>query len=145
MVVGQINVAGNAGIAAVRDKALELAQGAADQEAQTTADQLITIARKGGNAVLGLAETLTAVQNGRARHVVTLADFAQPAYRFVDSGFILLELSDDHELGSGKLQKLPDAVDSVLRRAMAQQIGVTILDKHQALYDAGQIGAITRY
>ncbi|MEM7125215.1 MAG: Vms1/Ankzf1 family peptidyl-tRNA hydrolase [Chloroflexota bacterium] len=145
MVVGQIGVDANAGLAEIREKALELAQQAAEQESVSTADKLITLARKGQNAVLGLTETLTAVQNGRAQHVITLAGFAQPAYRFVDSGYILLELTEESELGSGKLQKLPDAVDSVLRRAMSQEIGVTILDEHQALNEAGQIGAITRY
>lgn len=145
MVVGHIGLGTKAGTAEIREKALELAQNAAEQEALSRADTLITLAHKGGNAVLGLAETLTAVQNGRAQHVITLADFAQPAYRYVESGYILLELSEESELGSGKLQKLPDAVDSVLRRAMSQQIGVTIVDEHDPLKDAGKIGAITRY
>ena len=95
--------------------------------------------------MLGLAETLTAVQGGRAQHVVALSNFTQPAYRFVDSGYILLELSEASELASGRLQSLPDAVDSVIRRAMAQGIGVTILDEHAALEAAGNIGALTRY
>ena len=145
MVIGQIAVGSNASPAEIRDKALTLVQDAAGKEETTTADMLLTEMHKGGNAVLGLTETLTAVQNGRAQHVVTLADFVQPAYRFVDSGQILIELDDQAELGSGRLQKLPDAVDSVLRRAMVQGIGVTVLDKHAALAEAGKIGALTRY
>ncbi len=39
--------------------------------------------------------------------------FVQPAYRFVDSGYIVLELSDEVEPGSGPRQELPDAVESV--------------------------------
>ncbi|MEZ4737520.1 MAG: Vms1/Ankzf1 family peptidyl-tRNA hydrolase [Caldilineaceae bacterium] len=145
MVVGQINAGATASPATIRDEAQELVQKAADDEAQALTDQVITAAHKGGNAILGLAETLTAVQTGRAQHVVVLADYEQPAYRFVDSGYILLELNEQSELASGKVQSLPDAVDSVLRRALAQGIGVTILDRHPALAAAGKIGALTRY
>ena len=95
--------------------------------------------------MLGLAETLTAVQHGRAQHVVVLSNYALPAYRFVDSGMVILELTEEADLASGRIQDLPDAVESVLRRAMAQNIGVTILDQHENLEKAGKIGALTRY
>lgn len=145
MVVGRIAVGNNAGPAEIREKALDLAREAATEQASSEADSVITLSLKGGNAVTGLTETLTAVQHGRAQHIVTLADFSRPAYRFVDSGVVLLDLTEDSELVSGKVQKLPDAVDSVLRRAMVQGIGVTILDQHAQLEQAGQIGALTRY
>jgi hypothetical protein len=74
-----------------------------------------------------------------------LSDFSRPAYRFVDSGYILLDLGDDKELGSGRVQELPDAVESVLRRGLAQGIGVTILDQHAGLAKLGKIAALTRY
>ena len=102
-------------------------------------------AKEGGNAVLGLAETLTAVQQGRAAHVVALASYAHPAYRFVDSGYIVLELTEEADLQSGRVQNLPDAVESCLRRAIAQNIGVTVIDAHAGLEQAGKIGALTRY
>lgn len=145
MVVGRIAVDANASPSEVSEKALDLARKAAAEEAQATVNSVITTAHKGGNAILGLAETLTAVQNGRAQHVVALSDFKQPAYRFVESGYILLDLSEKSDLQSGRIQELPDAVDSVLRRAMAQGIGVTILDEHVNLRENGSIGALTRY
>lgn len=145
MVVGSIPVDANASPAEIQEKALEVARRAADEEAVTIADKLVTTLHKGGNAVAGLAETLTAVQHGRAQHVVAISSFTQPVYRFVDSGYIVLELDDEAELGSGRVQKLPDGVDSVMRRAMAQGIGVTVLDHHQGLEEIGRIGALTRY
>ena len=39
----------------------------------------------------------------------------------------------------------PDGVDSVLRRAMVQNIGVTVLEEHAGLAEIGKIGALTRY
>ena len=108
-------------------------------------DAILAEASRGGNAVLGLSATLTAVQDGRADHIVVLADYAQPAYRFVDSGHILLELNEQSDLQSGRVQPLPDAVDSAIRRAMAQNIGFSILEKHDGLARHGKIGASTRY
>ena len=145
MVVGQINAKANATPADIREKALEMAQKASKAEAIALTDDLLTQAHIGGNAIVGLTETLTAVQSGRAQHVVVMADFAQPAYRFVDSGLIVLDLNEQSELASGRVQPLPDAVDSVLRRALEQNIGVTILEKHDGLASAGKIGAVTRY
>ncbi|MEZ4614222.1 MAG: hypothetical protein R2867_01725 [Caldilineaceae bacterium] len=145
MVVGQFNADANAGAAEIRNEALRLVQSAEETEANALTERIITTAHKGGNALLGLAETLTAVQSGRAQHIVVLADYTQPAYRFVDSGYILLELDEASELASGRVQSLPDAVDSVIRRALGQGIGVTILDEHVGLAAVGKIGALTRY
>ncbi len=145
MVVGRISAGANASPSEIADKALKLARKAADEAAQALADNVVNTVHAGGTAVTGLAETLTAVQSGRAQHVVVLSDFAQPAYRFVDSGYILLDLEEAKELGSGRVQELPDAVESVLRRAMAQGIGVTILDQHAGMEKVGKIAALTRY
>ncbi len=145
MVVGRITAGANASPNEISEKALKLARKAATSAAQAQADEVVTTVHKGGNAVAGLAEVLTAVQEGRALQVFVLADFAHPAYRFVDSGYILLKLDEDQELGSGRVQLLPDGVESVIRRAMVQGIGVTILDEHAGLAKLGKIAAFTRY
>ena len=145
MVVGRFAAEANATPAEIGEKAIKLVRKAGKDDAQEMADRVVTTVHKGGSAVAGLAETLTAVQDGRALQVVVLSDFAHPAYRYVDSGYILLTLGDDQELGSGRVQELPDAVESVLRRALGQGIGVTILDTHEGLEKLGKIAALTRY
>lgn len=145
MVVGRFAAGANATPAEINEKAIKLTRQAAASEAESLADQVVTTVHKGGTAVAGLAEVLTAVQDGRAMQVLVLSDFAHPAYRFVDSGYILLDLGGDQELGSGRVQELPDGVESVLRRALAQGIGVTILDQHAGLAKLGKIAAFTRY
>lgn len=145
MVIGQFSADANAREADIRDKALELAAKAEANEAQSMADLVVSTARQGGNAVLGLVDTLTAVQHGRAQHVVVLSDYAQHAYRFVDSGVVVTELSEEGDLASGRIQDLPDAVESTLRRALAQNIGVTLVDQHKEMGQFGKIGALTRW
>lgn len=145
MVIGRFAAGANATPAEISKKAIKMAQEASASEAKALADEVTTTVHKGGTAVAGLAQVLTAVQEARAIHVVALSDFSRPAYRFVDSGYILLDLDDDKELGSGRVEELPDAVESVLRRAMGQEIGVTILDEHAGLAKLGKIAAFTRY
>ncbi|MBW7884668.1 MAG: hypothetical protein H3C34_18920, partial [Caldilineaceae bacterium] len=145
MVIGQFNAGINAKAAEIRDKALDLAASAEEKESMAVADRLVATARQGGSAVLGVVDTLTAVQHGRAQHVVAIADYVQHAFRFVDSGHIVLELSEQADLASGRVQDLPDAVESVLRRALVQNIDVTLIDHHEELVKVGKIGALTRW
>lgn len=145
LIIGLISADANATPNDLRDRALELAAKEEEREAAALADRVISTAWQGGNAVLGLEETLTAVQQGRASHVIALNNYVQPAYRFVDSGHILLQLDEEADLQSGRVQSLPDAVESCLRRALAQNIGFTVLDGHDGLEKAGKIGALTRY
>jgi hypothetical protein len=145
MVAGRFAAGANATPAEIGEKALKLARQAGQADAQAMADRVVDTLHKGGNAVAGLSATLTAVQEGRAQQIVVLADFAHPAYRYVESGYIVTDLGDSQELGSGRVQELPDAVESVLRRALVQEIGVTILAAHAELEKLGKIATLTRY
>jgi peptide chain release factor subunit 1 len=145
MMLDRISVNANASPQEIQEKALELVTQASRQDAIETTDQLLARAQTNERAVLGLAETLTAVQNGRAEHVVILSNYARNAYRFVDSGTILLELTEESPLVSGRVRELPDAVDSVIRHSLLQEIDITMIDEHSGLQQAGKIGALTRY
>jgi peptide chain release factor subunit 1 len=144
IVIGVVPADSNASPAELQEKVAHLAQETAHVENTALADTIITAAHKGQNAVLGLSETLNAVQTGRAQNVVILAGYSQPAYRYVDSRYVVLE-KDEEALANGRIEELPDAVDSVLRRALMQGIGVSLLQSHKRLEEAGKIGALTRY
>lgn len=143
LVIGDFPAHANVTPAEIQQKTAALATNSAKESGQRVADQIITAARKNSNGVLGLADTLNVVQTGRAQHVVLLAGYSQPAFRHKESGYVVLDASapDDNEA----LEALPDAVDSVLRRALLQEIGVTVLTAHAELDKAGKIGALTRY
>ena len=145
MVLGHFHADANATPTEIRNKALELAAAAETREAAALAEELLATAQQGGNAVLGLVDTLTAIQHGRARHLVALTHYSEQAYRFVDSGLVVLTLGEEGDLASGRIQDLPDAVESALRRALAQSLAVTLVDQHPGLAQAGGIGALTRW
>jgi hypothetical protein len=71
--------------------------------------------------------------------------YNEQAYRFVDSGLVVLTLDEEGDLASGRIQDLPDAVESALRRALAQSLAVTLVDQHPGLAQAGGSGALTRW
>ena len=144
IIIGQISADANASPNDLRDRALELAAKEEEREAFAIADRVISTAWQGGNAVLGLEETLTAVQQGRAAHIVTLNNYAQPAYRFVDSGHILLELDEEADFQSGRVQSLPGALESCLRRALVQTFCVTIIEVHWWLEREVEMGGLSR-
>jgi peptide subunit release factor 1 (eRF1) len=146
MVIGEISADANATASELQGTATDLARQEAERVGDEMADGIVTAAHKGSNGVLGLAATLNAVQTGRAQHVVVLAGFSQPAFRFKDSGFVVLSKEDAQATGSSEeLETLPDAVDSVLRRSLLAGIGVTVLIDHPGLEKNGKIGALTRY
>jgi peptide chain release factor subunit 1 len=146
MVIGEISLDANAKPSEIQQQASDLARQAARNVAEALAEQIITAAHKGGNAVLGLADTLNAVQTGRAQHVVVLANYSQPAYRYKESKYVVLSEEEATASGSSEeIESLPDAVDSVLRRSLLAGIHVSVLDEHGPLAQAGKIGALTRY
>lgn len=146
MVIGEISADANASPSDLQQRATDLARKEAERAGDELADVIVTAAHKGSNAVLGLAETLNAVQTGRAQHVVVLAGFSRPAFRFKNSGFVVLSKEEAAATGSTEeLDDLPDAVDSVLRRSLLNGVGVTVLADHPELMKSGKIGALTRY
>lgn len=145
LVVGEFSLKANAPLDAIRERAVEMMQDAAEADQLEVADEVVLRASRGDRAVVGLQRTLTAVQENRAEHVAVIGSFSQPAYRFVDSGLIVLEIDEKGELGSGRIQELPDAVESIIRRSLAQGIPVTILAQHKGLAKAGNVGALLRW
>ena len=146
MIIGEIPAHAHVTPSELQQRTAELASNSAHEFGRRLTDQLITAARKNSNGVLGLADTLNAVQSGRAQHVVLLSDYSQPAFRHKESGYINLSQDDAAAPGAAeRWEALPDAVDSVLRRALLQGIGITVLSEHEELAQAGKIGALTRY
>jgi hypothetical protein len=146
LVIGEIPADTNATPTEIQELASDLAIQEAERSGRELADMIITAVHKGGNGVLGLADTLNAVQTGRAQHVVMLNGYSQPAFRYKDSKYVVLSEEEARASGSEEaVEVLPDAVDSVIRRSLLYGIRVTVLDEHPGLAEAGKIGALTRY
>jgi peptide chain release factor subunit 1 len=146
-VVGAINADVTAGPAEVGEKSLSLIQEVAAERKAELVEQLITTAAKGGPAALGLANTLVAVDAGRAYHLILDDAFAAPAYRCDNCGYIGVEPMAENAcpLCAAQLRQLPDAADSLVRWAIEQNLDLTFVSGNLALQQAGAIGALLRY
>lgn len=107
-------------------------------------ERLVTTASKGGPAALGLANTLAAGFAGRVHHLLLDDSFAAPAVRCDNCGYVGVEEAASCPLCEAELRVLPDAADSLVRWALAQDLEVTFLH-NDALQEAGHIGAFLRY
>ncbi|MCB0001095.1 MAG: hypothetical protein KDI07_03025 [Anaerolineae bacterium] len=111
---------------------------------QQLVQRLVTTASKGGPAALGLGNTLAAGFAGRVHHLLLDDNFAAPAVRCDNCGYVGIEEADICPLCEAALRVLPDAADSLVRWAMTQDLEVTFLADN-ALQEAGHIGAFLRY
>lgn len=106
--------------------------------------RLVTTASKGGPAALGLGNALAAGFAGRVHHLLLDDSFAAPAVRCDNCGYVGVEEAVTCPLCESDLRVLPDAADSLVRWAMAQDLEVTFL-RDNALQETGHIGAFLRY
>ncbi len=147
VVVGTINADMTASPDEVGEKSLALIQQVSAERKAELVERLITTAAKGGPASLGLANTLVAVDAGRARHLVLDDAFAAPAYRCDQCGYVGVEPMEEDAcpLCKSTLRTLPDSADSLVRWAFEQGLDVTFVANNPALQQAGSIGALLRY
>ena len=144
-VVATFNIEMDASPAEVQQRTLELAQKVAAQEKADLAAQVVTTARKGGAATLGLADTLGALHEGRVHRVVIVEGFRAPAHRCRACRFIVVEPLATCPVCEGEMEAIDDAVDSLVRRALEQGAEITYVPANTVLTEAGSIGAILRY
>jgi peptide subunit release factor 1 (eRF1) len=144
-VMGNVSVDITAGPAEIGEKSMALIREATGERKDQLVQRLITTASKGGPAALGLANTLVAVDAGRAHHLVLDDNFTAPAYRCDNCGYVGTEERTSCPLCSGDIRVLPDAADSVVRWAIEQDIDLTVVAGNEPLVEAGSIGAFLRY
>ena len=133
----------------VRERAETIALNArADFNEQLAAD-LIVAASKGANAVMDLAPTLDALQSGRLYQLLfseTYEIAEGSVQRCHACGFLSVDSGAICPICSGSNEPLPDAINTIARRAIAQDAQVIVLPAHNPLSAQGHaIGAYLRF
>ena len=127
--------------AEIRDRALELLSGAAEQAAAEAVRELASL-RGTGLATDALEPTLRALSRGQVRTLVVDADAAVPGYRWSASG--RLAETADGARGEGDPLALADLLDEAIEDALRQRARVAVVRGA----DAGRLdrlGAILRF
>ncbi|RME80205.1 MAG: hypothetical protein D6775_16780 [Caldilineae bacterium] len=149
LVVGTTPLGLNATLQEVRQRAEAVALEARNTYIQKLAEDLIVTAAKGGNASLGLDATLDALQSGRIYQLLFSESYSVPAEeirRCQSCNYLSPKREDRCPVCGGATEPLPDAVNTIARRAITQGAEVIVLPDGNPLAREGHhIGAYLRY
>lgn len=129
----------------ILERAQDLLETAEREQEAALVQQMITAATKGGPGAIGLADTLTALQEERVHILLVEEGFQAAAYRCDHCGYIGAQKTKTCVYCGGPMSAIQDAVDAIVRRAIQRGVEVEFVQGNDDLKRAGQIGAILRY
>jgi peptide chain release factor subunit 1 len=125
----------------VRDRSLALLTEANDQREKKLVETMIGGAAQGGAAVTGLADTLTAVSEGRVQTLV-VSDGFKAAGLMDKASRTLLDTDAGYGQENGQFEAVDDVVEAAVARAMSHGGHVEIISDNPNLERVGRIGAL---
>lgn len=146
LVVGTMAIDMNAGEAAIVDRSREILSDLDWQRQQELVDRVITSALSGGPAVLGLADTLFALQEGRVMTMIVEESFAAPGFGCSDCGYYYVDEAEQCLFcGTANARPVTDVVERAAHKAYLQGAKIEVISDSPALAQRGHIGALLRY
>lgn len=134
----------NAGEHEVRQQTLNLLNKANAEREQRLVSTMLTAQAKGGNAVVGLDDTLQAISEKRVQSLIISDGFRTPGFVHRESDFVTANLARS-PLSDGEMTEVDDVVDVAVALTMNQGGHVEVISNNPTLDGAGRIGAILRY
>ncbi|NOZ71581.1 MAG: hypothetical protein GXP38_06665 [Chloroflexi bacterium] len=148
-VVGVTALDLGASISEVRERAEAVALSATKDYNIRLAQDLIVAAAKEAGAVVGLADTLQALQNGSIYQLLFSDDYTIPdgqVRRCSQCNYLNADAQETCPLCGAATETLPDALNTIVRRAIVQGAQVVVLPADNPLSEANHhIGAYLRY
>lgn len=149
IIIGSIPMETDVSLQEVRERAEAFADEAYDRRTQSLAEDLIVQANKGDRAVLGLDDTLEALQRGSVYQLFITEDYTLPenvVQRCTQCNYLTTADVNACPLCGGAMRPLVDAFNNLARRAIAQGALVITLPPQNPLeaHDT-HIGALLRY
>jgi peptide subunit release factor 1 (eRF1) len=143
-IAGTFPIEMNAGEHEVRQRSLTLLREANVEREKKLVETMVTLQAKGGNAVVGLDDTLQAISDKRVQTLIISDGFRAPGYIHDESGFLVANLAKS-PLSDKELSQVEDVVDAAVAQTMGQGGHVEIISDNRHLEKAGRIGAVLRY
>jgi peptide subunit release factor 1 (eRF1) len=128
----------------VRTRALELGIQAETERERNLVENLITQAAKKNGAVIGLEDTLKAINDGRVQTLVIHDGFRKNAFRCKSTG-LLTTRPEEFCDGEADTETVYDVVEYVVNQVMRSGGDIEVVMSDPALEQAGSIGAFVRY
>lgn len=143
-IAGTFNLDSNASEQEVGQRALALLRQANDEREAKLVTTLVDLHAQGGNAVVGLDDTLQAVCDRRVQTLLVSDGFRAPGYKDEAMQFVVANLAKS-PMNDQELSEVHDVVETAVTYALEQGGHVEVISGNPQLESAGRIGAILRY
>lgn len=149
LVIGTMALEPDASLLEVRERAEAMAEKAYERRTQQLAEELIVQANKGDMAVVGLDDTLDALQSGGVYQLFFTEAYTLPenaVRRCTRCNYLTTEDTEVCPLCGGEMSPMVDAINNIARRAIAQGALVVALPPGNPLEaHSYPIGAFLRF
>ncbi len=152
IVAGTFNLPLTANFNEIRDEVTAIEREVERRTEAERVEAVITGAYKGQKAVLGLADTLQAVQEGRVHILVVPADFSHRGWMCDNCGGLVADLTEERPPAcpycGGPLHAERDVIDLAMQVVFDQRGQVEVVrseEQRERLKAEGPIGAILRF
>jgi hypothetical protein len=110
-------------------------------------ESLITAARKGERAVLGIAETLAAIREGRVYCMVVDKSYRAEGRQCLSCNGLFVDAPDNCPSCGGPLTEAPDLINRASHKVLEQAGRVQVVSGPAAekLADVARVGAFLRF
>ncbi|MGI6380326.1 MAG: Vms1/Ankzf1 family peptidyl-tRNA hydrolase [Anaerolineae bacterium] len=144
--IGEFPVNMAARPAEVLQRSLDIAMEADTREEQQLVQEAITAANKGGAGVIGLADSLYALQEGRVQSLLVDEALSASGTMCAHCEYIAPHLGGACPFcGGTEFHEVADAVNRAIHKAIDGGADVNIVRENEALREAGGIAALLRY
>ncbi|MDI7275655.1 MAG: Vms1/Ankzf1 family peptidyl-tRNA hydrolase [Anaerolineae bacterium] len=117
-----------------------------EQQERELVETLVTTALSGGAAVIGLADTLFALQEGRVLTLVVEEGLSAPGFACPSCDYLYVDESLRCLFcGTMEVHRVRNVVERAMHKAYLQGARVEVIADSPALARAGHIGALLRY
>jgi peptide chain release factor subunit 1 len=127
-------------------RALDVAAEYDLQEERRLVSDVVTAAAKGGAGVIGLADTLYMLHQGRVHQLLVGEHYHVAGYVCASCGYVAAEYAAKCPLcGHEKMEQAADVVEQAIAKAIQTGAGVNIVRENEELTKAGGIAASLRF
>ena len=144
-VIGTFTIDSDAPVSEIQAQSMDLIERMAQEREAELVDQMLADWKRDGGAVVGISDTLAALQEHRTSILLIEAGYEVSGYRCGNCRYLMLVERDECPLCGGQMENVDDLVETMTHRALEQGVEVEIVRGNEKLKDVGAVGALLRY
>ncbi len=145
IIAGEMHKPIEAPLNEVQEEALRVALEASEREKEELVREVIDRAESGGAGVVGLSDTLGALQESRVYTLLISEDFKEPVWQCEKCGYMVAQELEECPMCKGKMIVEPEGAHPVVKKALEQGARIVVVMHESPLSEYGNIGALLRY